>query len=167
MDSNEGLVEIFRALKNPDKFGLIIGEVTADLPEIKIDIGNGIILDKDDLVFSASILKDYTREYSIDSIDAQLKGSKLDSDGTDYSFSATPFVINDTLTTGSRPVLTIPEGVATVWSTSATNFDLDSQDFKSTGNITYTDEIVTGDKVMIMATETNQLFYVMDKVVSF
>jgi len=168
MDNNKGLVEIFRALKNPDKFGLIIGEITADLPEIKIDIGNGIILDKDDLIFSAGILKDYVREYSIESEDAQLLGNKLNSIGTDYSFVGAPYVAFDTLQDGSpRPIVAIPEGVATSWSTDATDFDLDSKDFKSTGTITLTDEIKTGDKVVLMATETNQLFYVMDKVVSF
>jgi len=182
MKNNGALVEIFRALKNPSKFGLIMGEIKADLPEIKIDIGNGIVLDKDDLVFSASILKDYAREYSIESTDAQLLGDKLNSSGTklnssgvDFSFTGAPYVAFDTLPDGnSRPIVTIPEGVATVWSTDATafdaeatNFDLDSNDFKSTGTITLTDEIKTGDKVMLMATETNQLFYVIDKVIAF
>ena len=166
MENNSGLVEIFRALKNPDKFGLIIGEITADLPEIKIDIGNGIILDKDDLLFSAGILKDYAREYSIDSTDAQLKGSKLNSYGTDYSLAGAPIFTDSNGTLGTIPITAMPT-LATSWSTTATNFDMDSNDFKSTGTITLTDEIKKGDKVVLMATETNQLFYVMDKVVSF
>lgn len=179
---NGALVEIFKALKNPSKFGLVMGIITADLPEIKIDIGNGIILDKDDVVFSASILKDYARTYSIVSTDAQILGdklhataNKLDTSGTTWSASALPAVINDTLPNGSaRPVPLIPEGVASAFSFNATtaslqaqSFDANSNDFKSTGTITLTDEIKIGDKVMLIATETNQLFYVIDKVIAF
>ena len=166
MNNNSALVDIFRALKNPQRFGLLLGEVKADFPDIEIDIGNGITLDKDDLVFSASMLKDYAREYSIESTDTKLRGSKLDSNGTDFSLAGAPLFTDANGTLGSVPVLTIPT-VATSWSTTATNFDQESDDFTSTGTITLTDEIVTGDKVMIMATESNQLFYVIDKVVSF
>ena len=167
----DGLVDILRALKNPTKFGLIVGEITADLPDIKINIGNGVILDKDDLLFSAGILKDYAREYSIESEDTQIKGNKLDQDGaTDFLITGIG-LIQDTLVAGAtpptRPVNVIPEGAVTSWSTKAISFDIDSQDFKSTGTITLTDQIKTGDKVVLMATESNQLFYVMDKVISF
>ncbi len=153
----QDMVDIFRKLKNPDKFGLVIGEIKADLPNIKIDIGNGIILDKDDLVFSASILEEYERTYQITSADAQLSG-------VNYSFSAVPFVVSDTLIAGAnpptRPVLTIPESPATAWSTDATSFN-------STGTIKLTDGIKTGDKVALIAMESQQIFYVIEKVVSF
>lgn len=181
---NNNLVEIMRALKNPNKFGLLMGEVITPLPNIKIDIGNGIVLEKDDLVFSASMLKDYTRTYSIDSTDAKLlgdkldaTGNKLDTSGVTWSLNALPFITNDTLPNAtSRAIPLLPEAGGTASSfdfkavtvdTKLQNFDMNSNDFKSTGTITLTDEIVAGDKVMIMATETNQLFYVMDKVVSF
>ena len=170
MNNGEGLVEIFRALKNPDKFGLIIGEIKADLPDIKIDIGSGIILDKDDLIFSAGILKDYVREYSIESTDAQLKGSTLDTSGVEFSATAPAGFVIDSVGTSAtpRPVIAVPEGGPTTeYTANATDFNQDANDFKSTGTITLTDEIKTGDKVVLMATETNQLFYVMDKVVSF
>jgi len=128
MNTNEGIVEIFRALRNPDKFGLIIGEIKADLPDIKIDIGSGIILDKDDLIFSAGILKDYVREYSIESEDAQLLGNKLDQDGqTDFILTGVNLVTDSVGASATpRPVATIPEGSVITWSTKATNFDLDS-----------------------------------------
>jgi len=168
-NSNGALVDILRALKNPSKFGLIVGDIRADLPEIKIDIGNGIILDKDDLLFSAGILKDYVREYKIESTDAQMSGNKLDLTGaSDFSLTGVNLVTDSVgFSATPRPINSIPEGTVTQWSAKATDFNLDSQDFKSTGIITLTDEIKTGDKVVLMATESNQLFYVLDRVVSF
>jgi len=183
LESNSmgALVEIFRALKNPSKFGLVIGVVIEPLPNVKIDIGNGIILEKDDLLFTASMLKDYEREYKIESTDAQLKGQKLDSNGakfdlsgTTWSASAIPAVINDTTPSAPRPVPMIPEGVAssfsftgTTFDAKATSFDMDSNDFKSTGKLTLTTEIEKDDLVAIIASESNQLFLVVDKVLSF
>jgi len=163
---NKSLVEIFKAVKNPQKFGLVMGKVVADFPNIKIDIGSGVILDKDDLVFSASMLKDYARQYTIDSQDVQISGSQLDSSGTNFSFAGNPLFTDSNGTLGSVPVASIPT-VASNWSTDATSFTMDGNSLASTGTITFTDEIVTGDMVMIMTAESNQLFYVMDKVISF
>jgi len=170
MENKGTLVEIFRALKNPTKFGLVIGEVKAPLPDILIDIGSEIILDKTRLMFCAGILKDYEREYKIKSTDMQSKGTKLETSGIEFSATApTGFVIDSVGTTATpRPVVSVPEGGATTsYTANATKFDLESNDFKSTGKITLTDELKKGDLVALVAMESNQNFLVIDKVLSF
>jgi len=170
MTNNNKLVEIFRALKNPSKFGLLIGEVIEPLPNISIKIHGDIFLDKDDLIFSASMLKDYEREYKIESTDAQLKGDKLDSSGMDFSATAPSGFVLDSVGASAtpRPVVSVPEGGATTaYEANATDFDQNATDFKSTGKITLTNELIAGDLVAIIASDSNQLFYVMDKVLSF
>ena len=179
------LVQIFANLKNPTKFGLTIGKVLTPLPEITIDIGNGVILDKDDLLFTASVLKDYEREFEITSTDVQIKGdklntkgTKLDIDGVDWSLQALPFVLSDTLVAGAnpptRPVLMLPESVATKFSFKGTkadaendDFDLNGTDFKATGTIKWTNELKADDMVVLIASESSQQFVVLEKVLSF
>ena len=67
---NEAIVSIakqFQNAKNGGKQfeGFLIGDVVAELPDIKIQIDPAIILDKTMLIFAAHILKDYTREFEI------------------------------------------------------------------------------------------------------
>ena len=67
---NEAIVSIakqFQNAKNGAKQfeGFIIGDIVADLPEIKVQIDPAIILDKTNLIFATHILKDYTREFEI------------------------------------------------------------------------------------------------------
>jgi len=67
---NEAIVSIakqFQNAKNGGKQfeGFLIGEVVAELPEIKVQIDPAIILDKTMLIFSAHVLHDYEREFEI------------------------------------------------------------------------------------------------------
>ena len=158
MKSNTGkIAEIFAKLKNPTRFGLIRGVVTKDLPEIEIDIGNGILLTKESLLFSAGILEDYEREYEI-------KSDAVEFDGGSFKLDGVNLVTDSVGTTATpRPISSIPEGSATGITFSTKKTD----GFKSTGVIKLTDQIKKDDEVMLMATESNQLFYVIDKVISF
>ena len=64
----DGIVEIAKMFKDRDNTeydGYVIGDVISDFPDIKIKIDNGIILDNTHLVFSAHLIKGYTREIEI------------------------------------------------------------------------------------------------------
>ena len=67
---NEAIVSIakqFQNAKNGGKQfeGFLIGDVVAELPDIKIQIDSAIILDKTMLIFAAHVLPGYVRDYEL------------------------------------------------------------------------------------------------------
>lgn len=67
---NEAIVSIAKNFKDAKEGGkqfegFLIGDVVAELPEIKVQIDPAIILDKTNLIFSAHVLHDYIREFEI------------------------------------------------------------------------------------------------------
>ena len=67
---NEAIVSIakqFQNAKNGGKQfeGFLIGVVVAELPNVKVQIDPAIVLDKTNLIFSAHVLNEYTREFEI------------------------------------------------------------------------------------------------------
>lgn len=57
-----------KELKDRDNIvydGYYIGRVISDFPDIKIEVNESTVLNKSHLVFSASLLRDYTREFEI------------------------------------------------------------------------------------------------------
>ena len=67
---NEAIVSIAKQFKNAKNGGkqfegFLIGEVVAELPDIKIKIDPAIVLDKTNLIFAAHVLKDYEREFEV------------------------------------------------------------------------------------------------------
>ena len=67
---NEAIVSIakeFQNAKNGGKLfeGFLIGDIVADLPDIKVQIDPAVVLDKANLIFSAHVLHDYEREFEI------------------------------------------------------------------------------------------------------
>jgi len=67
---NEAIISIakqFQNAKNGGKQfeGFLIGDVVAELPDIKIQIDPAIILDKTNLIFAAHVLPDYVRDYEL------------------------------------------------------------------------------------------------------
>ena len=67
---NEAIVSIakqFQNAKNGGKQfeGFVIGDIVADLPNIKVQIDTAIILAKTNLIFASHVIKDYEREYEV------------------------------------------------------------------------------------------------------
>ncbi|SCY92970.1 DUF2577 domain-containing protein [Alkaliphilus peptidifermentans] len=114
-----GIVELAKILKARDNIinsGIQIGVVISPLPNIKIALGEKIILTKRHLVFASHILDNYQRKYKVN-------GSiQLPDVSTSYS---------------------------------------------GEGTIELTDGLETGDKVILIPTKDEQVYYVIDKAVSF
>lgn len=120
---NEAIVSIakqFQNAKNGGKQfeGFLIGDVVANLPDIKIQIDPAIILDKTNLIFAAHILKDYEREFEI--------------------FEGEEIIIN-----GSTP-----------------------ETFTAKGKVKWTDEIKSGDKLILVPSSNDNMYIVIDKGVT-
>ena len=57
---------VFKSLKNKTYLGAIIGEVIEEMPNLRISIDDKIIIEKEQLVISNHVLKDYEREFEIE-----------------------------------------------------------------------------------------------------
>lgn len=55
MDSVSELAKLFHERNNPKKLGIQVGKVIAAFPNIKISLGEKIILDKDNLIICDTI----------------------------------------------------------------------------------------------------------------
>lgn len=81
----DGIMELAKLLKereNPSTSGIQVGKVVVGFPDIKISAGDKIILDRDDLVFSAHILKNYRRDFEIENIDGETDSINVGDHGT-------------------------------------------------------------------------------------
>ncbi|WP_129599494.1 DUF2577 domain-containing protein [Anaerophilus nitritogenes] len=67
MVTNDGITELakmFKDRENPKQQGIQVGTVISPPPATKIRLTDKIILENDDLVFSAHVLNGYVREYT-------------------------------------------------------------------------------------------------------
>lgn len=134
---NNGIVELailFKERNNKEYMGIQIGKVVSALPDIKISLGDNILLDKSHLVFGASVLNGYKRKYSIS---GTIQFSETDCGTTDYS--------------GNHRH-------------SISTLDVDTT-YTADGDLTLTDTLVVGDEVILIPTEDEQTFFVIDKAV--
>lgn len=139
---NEAIVSIakqFQNAKNGGKQfeGFIIGDVVADLPEIKVQIDSAIFLDKTNLIFAAHVLKDYVREFEIYEAEMQF---------TDENCGTTTVV-----SAHSHEIATL---------------NVDSSTLTAKGKIKWTDEPKTGDKLILVPSSNDNMYIVIDKAVS-
>lgn len=135
MDGITELAKMFKERDNKPYLGPQIGEVIDPPPNIKVKLGDKIILTKDNLVIAAKALNDYTRQISI-SGDISFADSNCGSTGISSSHSHTIETIN-----------------------------IDTQ-YNANGTLLYTDTLKKGDKVILIPSTNEQLYFLIDKAVS-
>lgn len=129
---------VFKSLKNKTYLGAIIGEVIEEMPNLRISIDDKIIIEKEQLVISNHVLKDYEREFEIEgkvTINAQTENAIAEVTG-----QATEN----------------PDG-------HLHQIKLNEADYKAKGKIKWTDTLIKGDIVLLIASMDNQLFFLIDK----
>lgn len=129
---------VFKSLKNKTYLGAIIGEVIEEMPNLRISIDDKIIIEKEQLVISNHVLKDYEREFEIEgkvTINAQTENAIAGVTG-----QATEN----------------PDG-------HLHQIKLNEADYKAKGKIKWTDTLIKGDIVLLIASMDNQLFFLIDK----
>lgn len=129
---------VFKSLKNKTYLGAIIGEVIEEMPNLRISIDDKIIIEKEQLVISNHVLKDYEREFEIEgkvTINAQTENAIAGVTG-----QATEN----------------PDG-------HLHQIKLNEVDYKTKGKIKWTNTLIKGDIVLLIASMDNQLFFLIDK----
>lgn len=139
MDGVSELAVLFKERDNKYYLGPQIGKVISPLPEIKIALGEKIILVKEHLIIASHILKGYEREFSVE---GQLKFSDSYAGMTEEAYVSQHGFHQHEIE--SLKVNT---------------------DYESTGKIRWTDSLEEGDEVILIPTTNEQQYYVIDKVV--
>ncbi|WLR52470.1 DUF2577 domain-containing protein [Bacillus tianshenii] len=140
-DSITEFAKMFKERDNPVPSGIQIGEVLAPFPEIKIKLNEKVVLGKEELVFSESLLNTYKREVDIK---GQIQLSDTDSGTTDS--------VND----GGQGASSHSHTIRTL--------DVDTA-YTAKAELLFTDTLVAGDSVIIFPAADEQTYYVMDKAV--
>ena len=130
------LAEIIKKRDNPLWLGAVTGEVVKAPPELEVKLENGIIIKNHKIMISIEKIVGYQRTYS-------LKGNI-----TQYDFDNT---------TSSEPVSTHPAHPIKKLSGKGT--------YTAEGTIQWTDTLKVGDKVLMLPTNKEEYFYLIDRVV--
>lgn len=142
MDAISELAMLFKERENTSYMGPQMGTVISPPPDIKVGLGDKIILDKEDLILAAHVLAGYEREIEGNHITGSVfssRGGKMD-----FHLTGNPPSQNYTIT----------------------NFSLlASTTEKSEGTLKYTDTLKAGDKVILIPSSDNQKYYLIDKAV--
>lgn len=129
---------IFKTLKNKTYLGAVIGQVEEEMPNLRISIDDKIVIEKDQIVVSKHVLKDYEREFEVE--------GKI------------------TLNSQSESALAGITGQATENPNGHIHgINFKDNEYKAKGKIKWTDTLVKGDIVLLIATMDNQLFFLLDK----
>lgn len=135
------IVELASMLKERDNKpyeSFIIGTVLSQPPEPKIRISPEIILTKEHLIFSASVVDDYERQYEI--FDAEIQFTDSDCGQTTVS-SAHSHVI--------------------------ATLNVNSNSLKSKGKIKWIDTLKEGEKVILVPASNEQTYIVIERAVEY
>ena len=130
------LAEIIKKRDNPLWIGAVTGEVVKAPPQLEVKLENGIIIKNHKIMISIEKIVGYQRTYS-------LKGNI-----TKYDFDNT---------TSSEPVSTHPAHPIKKLSGKGT--------YTAEGTIQWTDTLKVGDKVLMLPTNKEEYFYLIDRVV--
>ena len=130
------LAEIIKKRDNPLWLGAVTGEVVKAPPELEVKLENGIIIKNHKIMISIEKIVGYQRTYS-------LKGNI-----TQYDFDNT---------TSSEPVSTHPAHPIKKLSGKGT--------YTAEGTVQWTDTLKVGDKVLMLPTNKEEYFYLIDRVV--
>lgn len=132
------LAKLFKERNNKHYDSFLIGTVISPPPEPKIRISPEIILTKEHLIFSASVVDDYEREYEI--YDAEIQFTDSDCGQTTVS--------------GAHS-----HGIATL--------NVDSDTIKSKGKIKWIDTLKEGEKVILVPASNEQTYIVIERTVEY
>jgi len=135
------LANLFKNLKNPNYLGAVVGEVIETFPNLRIAIADKIIVEKEQIFVSQHLMKDYEREFEIDGKISFDTKTELEKAGVTGQATENPV--------GHEH-----------------NIKIRSLDFTSRGKLKFTDTILKGDMVLLIATMDNQNFFLIDKGVN-
>lgn len=116
--------------------GFFVGTVEVAPPEIQVRLNPDVVLYKENLVIAASVLKNYEREFEIFDAEIQFTDSNC---GQTNNVSA--------------------------HSHSIESLNVNSSTLKAKGKIKWTDELVEGDKVILVPTNNEQMYILIEKAV--
>lgn len=116
--------------------GFFVGIVEIAPPEIQVRLSPEIVLYKENLVISASVLKDYEREFEIFDAEIQFTDENC---GQTNNVSAHTHVI--------------------------ASLNVDSNTLTAKGKIKWTDELVEGDKVILVPAQNENMYILIEKAV--
>lgn len=116
-------------------------------------IFRGIELEKENLKIADYLMKDYEREFQIETDNTtNIRGNK-------FNLSGNP-LINDINPSGTRPITTIPEAGGSI-----SNVELEGA-MEAKGKLKWTDTLKKGDELAVLLTEDEQTLIILCKVVS-
>ena len=130
------LAEIIKKRDNPLWLGAVTGEVVKAPPKLEVKLENGIIIKNHKIMISIEKIVGYQRTYS------------LQGEITQYDFENT---------TSSEPVPNHPAHPIKKLSGKGT--------YTAEGTIQWTDTLKVGDKVLMLPTNKEEYFYLIDRVV--
>ena len=130
------LAEIIKKRDNPLWLGAVTGEVVKAPPELQVKLENGIIIKNHKIMISIEKIVGYQRTYL------------LQGEITQYDFENT---------TSSEPVPNHPAHPIKKLSGKGT--------YTAEGTIQWTDTLKVGDKVLMLPTNKEEYFYLIDRVV--
>ena len=130
------LAEIIKKRDNPLWLGAVTGEVVKAPPELEVKLENGIIIKNHKIMISIEKIVGYQRTYS------------LQGEITQYDFENT---------TSSEPVPNHPAHPIKKLSGKGT--------YTAEGTVQWTDTLKVGDKVLMLPTNKEEYFYLIDRVV--
>ncbi|MGL5962734.1 MAG: DUF2577 family protein [Cetobacterium sp.] len=126
---------------NGEWLGVVVGVVKVAPPEIEVEINNGLILKKNKLTVNYNLTDYYKRDYTLE--------GKIDK-------------INLKTTTDNKP--NKPDPTPHVHPHGDIAGD---GDYKTTGNITKTDHLKVGDKILLIPELGNKIFHIIMKLEVF
>lgn len=130
------LASLLKDRDNPVWLGAVTGEVIKAPPELEVKLQSGVIIKKHKIMVSIEKIAGYKREFSID--------------GT----------INDitiNATTSNKP--------CGLGASNAHGTIQGKGNYKTVGTITWTDTLKVGDTVLMLPTNKEEYFYLIDRVV--
>lgn len=134
--SIETLARMLKARDNPLWVGAVTGEVVKAPPQLEVKLENGVIIKNHKIMISIEKIIGYQREFS-------LKGT------------INSITIN--ATTSNKP--------CSLGATNQHGTIKGNGEYETIGTIQWTDTLKVGDKVLMLPTNENEYFYLIDKVV--
>lgn len=142
----DGISELAKMLKERESrpyMGPRVGEVVSPLPEIKVALEDGIILDKTHLVVAAHVLSDYQRELKFNGM-------------SEYSNKEGQITLKKPPPPEEEPEVTEDWGILSLFGIS---------DVEQSGRMVFTDTLKPGDKVILVPSTDEQIYFLVDRAV--
>lgn len=130
------LAQIIKARDNPIWLGAVTGQVSKAPPNLEVTLENGIVIKNHKIMIAIEKIVGYTRTYS------------LEGNITEYKFNNT---------TSSESIPNHPPHPIKNLEGNGT--------YKAEGTIQWTDTLKVGDTVLMLPTNKEEYFYLIDKVV--